>query len=107
MEIKKWVKRNKVLLSVLILLLVSNLYVAGLFITEQTESPLINDTPNGTQVNIINDSPGSSVNGNVTNNNPTQTQVVIKQRKTSVVTKEIPYEEPYMGTTTKPDHTNT
>lgn len=101
MEIKKWIKRNKVLLSVLILLLVSNLYVAGLFLTEQT--PISNDTPNGTQVNIINDSPGSSVNGDVINT-PVQkeVQVVKKSGTNTVVTKIVKEEEISDPSTTKP-----
>ena len=70
----------------------SNLYVAGLFLTEQT--PINNDTPNGTQVNIINNSPGSSVNGDVINT-PVQKEV-------QVVKKIVKEEEISDPSTTKP-----
>lgn len=104
MEILKWIKKNKVLFAVLIFLVVANLYVAGVVLSEKQESQNINGTPDG-QTNIITDSPGSSVNGDVVNNNPTRTQVVTKQGQTKVVTVE--KEEEYLGTTVKPDHGDT
>jgi len=73
------IKEHKMLIAILTLLVVSNLFTIALFVNKQ-DSPTLkindNDTP---ETNIIEDSPGSSWYGDVTNNQP-----VVEQEKITV-----------------------
>jgi hypothetical protein len=67
------------LIACITLLLVSNLYVFSIAISNKpVENISVNETPTATQINNINGSSGFSINGDVTNVGRTEHIVVVK-----------------------------
>jgi hypothetical protein len=66
----EYIKKNKILLSVIVLLLVAGIYV-GMLACTQHNNDTNTSTSDGAAI-IITNSPGSSGTGNVTNNEPVQ-----------------------------------
>lgn len=73
------IKKHRMIIAILTLLIVSNLFTIALFMSNQKDPTMrVNgDAPNET--NIIDDSPGSSWFGDVTNNQP-----VVESEKVTV-----------------------